>query len=289
MTLISVIIPAFDRLASLHSVLQCYRGADNIELVVVDDKSPHSAEIQEISKKNGALYVRNESRASEREPALCRNLGLDASSGDIIVFNDADVLVPDNAVELHRTYHMRNRSVVVSAQVWSIPDGEGAVNAIKEFTLEGLKSVARPFVQDGSIRWSTVDDPVQSDNWWAFLSANCSFKRAELVRIGRWDQEYRGWGVEDNDIAYRAFTHGLHIFYSCDLVSFHIDHTMSREHYREKCRSAFRNLKLMCEKYPSIAGEERVRRRLLELEALSKGDLSHVVRQATAGGGLVKG
>jgi hypothetical protein len=44
----------------------------------------------------------------------------------------------------------------------------------------------------------------------------------------------------------------------------------------------------MCKKYPEVLRDERVRRRLEELEALAAG-VSGVVRQGTAGGGPIKG
>jgi glycosyltransferase involved in cell wall biosynthesis len=285
---ISVVIPAFDRLASLRSVLQsCARACEHAELVVVDDKSPLSIDIMNLASEYNAIYVRNESSRSEREPALCRNLGLDASSGDMVVFNDADVLVAPNALDLHAKYHSENRNVVVDAQIWSIYDGQPTIDAIREFTLGELKNHAHRVVQD-VVPWSTIDTPQPSDNWWAFLSAQCSFKRSDLLTVGRWDQEYSGWGVEDNDIGYRIYKHALRILYASDILCFHIDHTLSPDEYREKCRSALRNLKRMCKKYPEVLRDKRVRRRLEELEALAAG-VSGVVRQGTAGGGPIKG
>lgn len=284
----SVVIPAFDRIESLRSVLQEWRrSGDNTELVVVDDKSPHAKAIEDIANQHHSLYVRNPSRKSEREPALCRNLGFNASSGDVVVFNDADVLPAPNALELHRRYAEKG-SVVVDAQVWNIAGGQAVVNKMQRFTIDELTSVSQPAIQDQAIVWSTFEHPIPSNNWWAFLSAQCSFRRKDLLRIGRWDEGYSGWGVEDNDIGYRICKEGLRIIYARDVRCFHIDHSISREEYREKCRSALRNLRLMCEKYPEVAADERVRSRLQELERLIQGDFSYVVRQETVGGGPIE-
>ena len=284
---ISVVIPAFDRLDSLRSVLRSWAQPDNeIELILVDDKSPNADALRKTAADCNAVYVRNESARSEREPALCRNLGFEASLGDIIVFNDADIIAAPNAAELFVRYHTTVENAVVDAQVWSISGGQVAVDSLNSFALDELTSVSKPFYQ-AEIDWSTASRPRSSNNWWAFLSAQCSFKRETLMAVGGWDREYSGWGVEDNDMGYRICAKGFGILYARDIPCFHIDHAVSREEYMEKCRSALRNLKRMSEKYPEVMKDDRVRSRIKELEGLVKTNLAKISRQSTAGGGPI--
>lgn len=288
-------IPTFERIRSLSAVLKsCTQtnGEFDLEIVVVDDKSSNGTEIKRLAQESKAIYVRNDSGQRERQPALCRNLGFEASSGDIVVFDDADVLLPPNASDRHVQYHAAHTGVVVDAQVWSIPEGEDAIETLPNFTLNELKQRSQRVIQDPDIRWSTLrKGPFRtvrpSDNWWAFLSAQCSFKRADFVKIGRWDEAYAGWGVEDNDIGYRIHKNGLRIIYAKDLLCFHIDHPITREEYKRKCESALRNLKIMCSKYPELLRDTRVRNRLRHLETLLASGFGDIARQETTGGGPI--
>jgi GT2 family glycosyltransferase len=258
-----------------------------MEIILVDDKSPQSSSIQSLAKEYGAAYVRNHSQEFERQPALCRNLGFEASTGEVIVFNDADTLLATYALEAHARYHAQNPNAAVSSQVWSIAYNKAAHDAVEESDLNKLRTLAHTTIHDTSISWSKISDPYPSDNWWAFLSAQCSFTRRDFEKVGRWDDKYSGWGVEDNDIGYRVYKAGMRILYAADVPCFHIDHLMTHEQYTQKCRTALRNLKYMCTKYPEIEKEERVTKRMKELETLSENDLKDATRQGTAGGGPI--
>ena len=285
---VSLIIPTFDRIASLRLVLQSsLLSASDMEIILVDDKSPQGSSIQKLAKDYGAAYVRNQSQELERQPALCRNLGFEASTGEVIVFNDADTLLASNALEAHARYHAQNPNAAVSSQVWSIAYNKAALDAVQESDVNKSRALAHAAIHDASISWSEINNPHPSDNWWAFLSAQCSFNRRDFERVGRWDEKYSGWGVEDNDIGYRVCKAGMRILYVSDIPCFHIDHPLTREQYKQKCRTALRNLKYMCKKYPEIEKEERVAHRMKELESLSENELKDVTRQGTAGGGPI--
>ena len=281
-------IPAFERIASLKAVLQSsLHSAGDMEIILVDDKSPQASSIRKLAKDYGAAYVRNKSNEVERQPALCRNLGFEASTGEVIVFNDADTILATYALEAHVRYHAQNPNTAVSSQVWSIAYSEAALEALQESEVNKLRALAHSAIHDTNISWSEIDRPRPSNNWWAFLSAQCSFNRGDFEKVGRWDEKYSGWGVEDNDIGYRIYRTGIGILYASDTPCFHIDHPMTREEYAQKCRTALRNLKYMCKKYPEIQREERVTQRMKELETLSENELKSMTRQGTAGGGPI--
>jgi GT2 family glycosyltransferase len=258
-----------------------------MEIILVDDKSPEASSILELAKEYGAAYVRNESKEMESQPALCRNLGFEASTGEVIVFNDADMLLATNALESHVRYHMQIPNAAVCSQFWRIAYSKTALDALQEPDVNKLRTLGHSAIHDTSISWSEISDPHPSSNWWAFLSGQLSINRRDFEKIGRWDEKYTGWGAEDNDLGYRIHKAGMQTLFASDIRAFHIDHPITREDYAQKCRTALRNLKYMCEKYPEIEKEERVRQRLKELETLSNSELKNVTRQGTAGGGPI--
>jgi GT2 family glycosyltransferase len=192
------------------------------------------------------------------------------------------MLLAANALESHVRYHERIPNAAVCSQRWSIAYSKTTLDALQKPDVNKLRALGRSAIHDTSISWSRIRDPRPSSNWWAFLSGQASFNRGDFERVGRWDEKYTGWGAEDNDLGYRIHNAGMQILYASDIRAFHIDHPITPEEYAQKCRTALRNLKYMCEKYPEIEKEERVRQRLKELETLS--ELKNVTRQGTASG-----
>lgn len=50
------------------------------------------------------------------------------------------------------------------------------------------------------------------------------FERSRLAAIGGWDEEYRGWGAEDQDLIDRYLASGTSFVRSPDLVYLHLHH-----------------------------------------------------------------
>ena len=98
---ISVIVPVHNKAVELS---QCLRALTECreapsEIIVVDDQSTEN--IQEVAARHGARYFRTPWRGG---PALGRNLGAKHASCEILLFVDADVVVPANTFQIVRQY-----------------------------------------------------------------------------------------------------------------------------------------------------------------------------------------
>jgi GT2 family glycosyltransferase len=258
-----------------------------LEVVVVDDKSPYGQEIRKLCSRFNVQYVRNDARGvSESQRALCLDLGFRHSTADIVVCLDADIIIPTGGIEKHIAYHDRPKVAVVG-QIWSIEERENSVDRLNDFSEGNLMQLGK-WRPHADVPWSNVGSVRTSDNWWALLGGHCSFRREELDEIGGWDTSYTGWGVEDNDVGYRAHKRGYSFIYAEDIKAFHIDHQMTRQEYLAKCSSALRNLRLFVSRYPETARDPRVEARLRELEHIVAGVSPVEGRQPTAGGGTIK-
>lgn len=93
--LISVVIPARNAAATLGECLDAVRKSSypQVEVVVVDDCSDDTT--ASIARDRGCQVVCS---ASNLGAANARNLGANAASGEIILFTDADILLPPNAL-----------------------------------------------------------------------------------------------------------------------------------------------------------------------------------------------
>jgi len=95
--LVSVIIPAYNEESTIESCLKSLLNQtiekDTYELIVVDDGSTDST--PEIIKRYPVKLFRQENSG----PATARNLGAKNSSGEIILFTDADCIADPNWIE----------------------------------------------------------------------------------------------------------------------------------------------------------------------------------------------
>lgn len=91
----SVIIPAYNEEDSIADTLDCLQGQEAEVIVVVDGDDS----TEEIAR--GHSVVDKVISGSSSGAGEARNKGVEASEGDIVIFTDADSVVPDDWVESH--------------------------------------------------------------------------------------------------------------------------------------------------------------------------------------------
>ncbi|UXX80814.1 glycosyltransferase [Reichenbachiella carrageenanivorans] len=117
---ISIIIPCYNAEEHLASAIQSIIDLEieNLEIIVVDDGSTDNSitiarsfdKIQLISQANSG-------------PAAARNRGIEAASGDIIGFLDADDLYPDQKIKIQLDYLRKNPDTeIVSGRIQCFGD-----------------------------------------------------------------------------------------------------------------------------------------------------------------------
>lgn len=109
---LTVIIPHYNIPDLLSRCLRSVPETESIQVVVVDDCSPNSAnyydEIPELSRSNVELYSTNQGGSAGR----ARNVGLEHAKGRWITFLDADDLFVDNVSDILEKYIHRNEEIV---------------------------------------------------------------------------------------------------------------------------------------------------------------------------------
>ncbi|WP_199453834.1 glycosyltransferase [Marinobacter sp. bablab_jr008] len=128
---ISVVIPCFNASAfiaeTIRSVLM--QGRDDVEIVVVDDKSTDDTpQILEQLTRENPMVIRVVSGAG-RGPAAARNVGISEANGSYIAFLDADDVWLPNKLQkqLVRLEEAGEKGLVYSDRIWV--DGSGAALA----------------------------------------------------------------------------------------------------------------------------------------------------------------
>ena len=188
------------------------------ELVVVANL-PGSAD----GVPNGVRVIEN---ARPLHLAANVNLGVAATTGELVLFSNPDVLAGPDVVAVLVDFHARARALQHRRPPDALARRDLAAVSTRVPTVGGtivrrtpLRKLFRPYERQRShyLLDERPTDPVQAD-W--LLGAFLLQRRAMLEELGGWDAGYRHY-VEDIDLAYRAMRAGWECWYVPDAVVTH--------------------------------------------------------------------
>jgi glycosyltransferase involved in cell wall biosynthesis len=111
---LSIIIPHFNSLGLLKKLLETIPLNDEIQIIVVDDKSDQGIdELNSLinnSKYRNMLFLKNDT--NKKGAGLCRNIGLKVAEGQWILFADSDDFFVDGFFEHVSGYFNSNYEVI---------------------------------------------------------------------------------------------------------------------------------------------------------------------------------
>lgn len=109
---ISVIVPAYNASGTLAACIESIRSQsmDHHELIVVDDCSEDGT--AELAEKLHVIVVRSSNRGG---PASARNAGAARATGEVLLFLDSDVTVPDDLL-VRIDYIFRSKGDISAVQ-----------------------------------------------------------------------------------------------------------------------------------------------------------------------------
>ena len=215
---IAVLVSSYQRPFHLERVLaslQCQRGVEGrFEIVVTDDGSEdETADVVEQFARRVSIPVRMTTHAHDGfQLARCRNEGVVASSADYLLFLDGDCLVPPDHLWQH---FRRRRSDQVMAGYCCLLDRSTSeqlsvadVNAgrfVQAATPEEHKKLKR---MDRKARWyEWLRHPTKPK----LFGGNVGIWRTDYERINGYDENFIGWGCEDDDLRLRLRAAGKRI------------------------------------------------------------------------------
>jgi glycosyltransferase involved in cell wall biosynthesis len=218
---LSVVIPCHNSARNLDWILEALmpqlRRHD--EVIVVDDHSARNVPAPKWASRTRLTLMRRDGRSPNRAGA--RNDGWKAAHGDVVVFLDGDMVPSPGFVGALTRLHSEHRGVAIKSPRMSL-------------TRSQQKRGKRPCLHDVATpeRWIEGPRPAwrprcaRTSHWYLAASNALSVERRFVERIGGWDEEYRGWGEEDMDFAYRLHLAGLSFVFPDPrwLYAVHLDH-----------------------------------------------------------------
>ncbi len=215
---LSVIVTTFERPWHLRRVLLSLAvqrdRPQRLEVVVADDGSrDETPQIVEEFARQVDFPVRFVTHPHEGFwPARARNEGFAASTGRYLLFLDGDCVIPPDHLAVHMRMRRPHRAwtgdcVRLDPAMTQRMTEEAVKNA------EYLRWPLRAEYQRLAIaHWKAVFyHAIRHPRKPRVLSGNLAVWRDDFLRINGFDQQYRGWGCEDDDFGLRLHQAGIRV------------------------------------------------------------------------------
>lgn len=177
----------------------------DFEVIIVDDGSDDGTRdmVSNIDSNFELKYIFEE-RNSLSCRARARNTGIKHAKGQIAVFIDGDILVPPNYLfEIDRCFRI-NADIALFGLRTMLPKGieinlERIFNEFKFDQRKAKQIELRNHVFDrlsynmSALKWPGL----------LFCTCNAAVPLKYLHLAGGFDEKFKGWGIEDNELGYR--------------------------------------------------------------------------------------
>lgn len=219
---LSVIIPTYQRETVLCDTLDSVLAQDypsHCEVIVVDQTQTHQPETQQrLSELAQAGRITLYTVTWASLPAA-RNLGIERSSGDIVLFIDDDVVLPPGYLQAHaRTFMERPEVGAVAGRVFD----RMKLAESKDLEIDYLP----PEAMDPGIAWYHIDlvHTTQPQQVLTARGCNMSFRRVLFSQFGlRFDERFYGSAVrEESDFCLHIRQTGYIVWYSPEAHLVHL-------------------------------------------------------------------
>jgi glycosyltransferase involved in cell wall biosynthesis/GT2 family glycosyltransferase len=228
---VSVVINTYNRAESLKSTLKSleYQKFHDFEVIIVNGPSTDNTE-EVIHKYDGVIkYL----RCPERNLSISRNIGICASSGDIVAFIDDDAIATSQwLADLVKGYDSES----VGGVGGLVYDHSGMTLQARYVACSRLGGKAEDIVPPFDVFNKPGAEPFMH-----LLGTNASFRRSVLCAIGGFDEEYE-YFLDETDLCMRVIDAG-YVLRPLDRAIIH--HKFLPSHLRNKER-------VLLEPYPIV-------------------------------------
>lgn len=253
----SIIIPIFNQVHSLDIVIKAFYiqnvDSDLYEIIVVDDGST-----DELGERKSDFYAERYDldikilKQPNKGRAAARNAGINVSKGEIIIFCDGDRFPSETFVQNHLWAHECGNEIVIGRSLDCFT--KKIILSDDNVNWEGVLRFSRmPSYQKKVLE--IYDEHGGSDSnlvWLSFLVGNSSVRKSVLQKVGEFSEEFKEWGFEHFEIAYRMYQNGFRFYYDEMCTNYHIPHHREVSFYSKMIAKSALQLSKM---YPALNAE----------------------------------
>lgn len=274
---VSVVITGYGRSNLLRNTLAALCCQDYpkelVQVVVVDDggdNDDYEKAFFDFDKRL-ELYLCRQKRDGYGV-SRARNLGARLATGDVLVFLDSDILLPETFLsELMSFHHVSDdvsvlgvRKFVAARQI----DPEAVLaGVLRVGATDGSRAQdAHPQqAQDGegcAVEWRLADFEAsgwlkQSRNPFHYFGAGVSsVAKSRHIAVGGYDECFKEWGGSDEEFAYRLWCRGQYFVPLKDLFCYHQDEFVAPQDHLRRRVEGQRTHRLLADRcpHPSVRG-----------------------------------
>jgi len=223
--MISIIIPVYNSQATITQTLKGLerQTRKDFEVIIVDDGSiDASLKLITEFRKKSSLQIKLISQENSG-PAKARNVGVEHSKGEIIIFLDSDCIPPENWIE-----------EMVS------PIGNGIVGCTCGYRVKNKKSLVARYVNYEIAR---RHKRMMSKDITSMGSYSLSCPMNIFEKAGGFDAEYTTSAAEDFDLAFRIRKFGKLKFTKKTFV-YHYHPDSLRKYLKQQYKAGYWRVKL---------------------------------------------
>lgn len=231
---LTVIIPTFNRSTCLEICLkQLFSqnlSKNSYEIIVVNDGSYD--ETESILKKFESEENFRHFHQKNSGQGNARNLAINNSQGQIILFIGDDIYCEENFLKKHIDFHIEN------------PENNYACLGRIEWFPENKITPFMYWLTNGGPQFAfnnLVDS--KEATFWYFYTSNISIK-TDLLKNENFDPDFKSYGWEDIELAYRLKNKfNLKIIYKQNILAYH-DHQISEDSLKKRMISIGKSAKI---------------------------------------------
>lgn len=240
---LTVIIPTYNRSSILDECLsRLYRQSlskDDYEVIVVNDGSSDKTKdiLNSWEKKWSSLSAIHQKNAGQ---GSARNRGIKQAKGNIVLFIGDDIYADEKFLETHLNFHKSHSEVNMACLGLSVWDPSKPINAYMKWLVHGGPQFSYHKLKSGN-----------EASFWYFYTSNISLKKS-LLDQGTFSSEYKGYGWEDIELAYRLFKSAkLKIIFIPEALAYH-DHLMKERDLKKRMISIGKNSYIFQKQHPEL-------------------------------------
>lgn len=216
--MVSIIICFYERLSHLKCCLDSLRFCDeDFDEVVITDDGSSQATVEKLQKtiKNYTYPIKHVWQKKDGfRVASARNNGIRKAKGDYLIFFDCDFLILPSTVRTHRDLARPGRFVAGNCKYLDKEQTDTVFNATMtpdllhalyastpdtELYKDHLRYIRRTIL----MRLGLMSPRKQC------LGGHFSIHRADIERVNGYDENFVGWGGEDEDLGIRLVKAGI--------------------------------------------------------------------------------
>jgi GT2 family glycosyltransferase len=241
----SIIIPTYNKLGQLRIVLKSLESqvTKDIEVIIVFDGCKTSV-IEEFTQYSFSFKPVIIICKENGGRAVARNKGIEVAKGDIITFVDDDRVASLNFIAEHLRLHenVRKPAAVLGARYDVFFDS----TLIRKFGEDFSGALTLLEEQAVYCPYPYVRGKKNLFRWINFFTGNVSVNRKLIEKVKGFDENFKSWGGEDNDLGIRLAINGAEYYYSEEAINYHLSH---ESNYQDASQSLDHNMQYMKRKF----------------------------------------